>query len=875
MNSLLAGGQYFALGAWLVINSVVTIADDTASSPSHSSAHKVEEIIVFGLRNSLGSALATKRYSDEIVDAVYAQDIHVLPDFSIADSLQRVSGVQISRDRGDGYKVAVRGLSQVATTLNGREIFTANDADGFGRGANIAGIPAEMVSAIHVFKTTSASQVEGGIGGTIDLRSYHPFDFDGHRVSGSIREIYSDLADDAAPHYTLLVSNRWSGAEVGDIGALINFSYQERPYREDKIDISSYFPREDIIPGETVFAPAGVSQYTNLGTQERTGINLILQWRPHSNLEIYSETFYSNSDIIEDTHQINIAVNDATQFVEGSQRLFPGSNDIERITWTDTNVSVLSFIRDTEDKTIQTALGGIWQVDNMTLKSDLSYTRSENSLVFTGPILATTAARFTQDLGASVPRNTFADTDLLNPDNVQFTNLLHIKRPFQERQTAFRLDAEWNTDHAYLTELKVGLRATKRHADNSPGQTADLGGELAGTMASDLPELIMPFPYQDFFPGSSGGIENFLGANLDLARDINAYRDAFGITSPLSTSVSPLSLWDIDEKTQALYVMADIAPASNIIGNLGLRVVRTDETAHGNRSLPAEGGTAPIEINHDYIDYLPSVNLRYDFGEGLYARVAASKTITRQRFSQLSPSLTLFQFVSTPELNSGTAGNPNLKPVRSDNFDIALEQYFSDSNAVHVTGFVKRVTGFITTVSRPETYDGVTYQVTRPDNTSDSQIQGVELGYQQFYDFLPGQWSGLGLQINYTYVDSESEGIISGKKVPLQDLSRHSVNLVGMFEKGSVSARLAYNWRSRYLSGVSSIVGIGSVPVYTDDYGWLDASVTYRFTDRISVALEGNNLLQTVRQSYFDERNRPRRSEVSDVQYSLAFTMRL
>jgi TonB-dependent receptor len=180
----------------------------------------------------------------------------------------------------------------------------------------------------------------------------------------------------------------------------------------------------------------------------------------------------------------------------------------------------------------------------------------------------------------------------------------------------------------------------------------------------------------------------------------------------------------------------------------------------------------------------------------------------------------------------------------------------------------------VTTISNPEVHEGEVYQVSRPQNTSSATVKGLEFGYQQFFDFLPGWMSGLGVQANYTFVDSETPSTILGGNAPLQNLSRHSANLVGMVERGRVSARIAYNWRDRFLSGITNVVDIGSLPVYTQAYGWLDASLGYRISDQMSIAVEGTNLLNTMRKSYYGEATRPQSAWLNDRQISVTATIR-
>lgn len=839
-------------------------------------------VVVRGVRSSLATAQQTKRDRLEIVDAVVADDIVRLPDFSVVDALQRISGVQITRDRGEGGVVVIRGLSQMETLLNGREVFTA----GTGRNLDFADIPSEMVSAIHVQKTSSAEQLEGGLGGTVDLRTRRPFDFTGRELAVSARLVHGDLAKHTKPQVSMLASQRWSLAAAGELGVLVNLSHQRRAFREDqkssgtpmRCDASTADLRRcpELVGGQTVFAPSATSETRSIGERRRTAADVVLQWRPSPAFEWYAEGSYAQLRTIQDSHQINVSAPNASSgsFEAGSVALFPGTSDVSRVTWTDAPVSILSFARDTVDRTRQFAVGGSWQGETLRVKGDLSHTKSFNDLFFSGPIFGGTVAAFTHDLSTRVPGTSVDGTDLLDPANFRYTNLAYRKRPFHGALTAWRLDAEYQAGGGFVESLAAGLRHGRRRASNERGL---IFGDttVTGLSAADLPTLVMPNPY-GFMPGEAApSLRDFMVGNLDLARDPVALRAALGVTVPLPVTGSPLGVWSFDEETQAAYLSAHLkAPAWPLEGKLGLRVVRTRESASGFQSVPGGTGVVPLDVDSRYTDWLPSLSIRYARDDGLVLRAAASKTLTRQNFDQLSPSLMLLRNPVNPALNQGLAGNPELKPVRADNIDLAVEQYFSRTTAIHGTVFWKKVDGFLATESRDEVHEGETYRVSRPRNSLPASIKGIEIGYQQFYDKLPGAWGGLGLQVNYTYVDSRTPAGMEGATMPLQNLSRHSVNLIGMYEHGSVSARIACNWRDRFVNGVTNIVGVGRVPAYTAGYAWLDASLRYRWSDRVSFALEGTNLLRTLRRSHYDVPTRPQSAWLNDRQFSAGLTVR-
>lgn len=821
-------------------------------------------VVVTGKRASMMSAQDIKRDSADIIDAMVADEIHKLPDTSVTDALQRITGVQVLRDRGEGAGVAIRGLTQMENTLNGREVFTA----GSGRNVDFADYPSEMVSRIQVYKTGSAERIEGGVGGAIDLRTRRPFDFKGREVVGSARMIHGDLVKDAQPQFSLLASERWSGAG-GQFGALVNLVHQKRAWREDQKTVSPPVARSDLLAGQTVAAPGGISETTSLGKRERDAASLILEWRPAPGLELYAEASYARFLTLQDSYQINVSA--SPTFVAGSPVLFPGTADIQAVTWTNAPLSVLSFARDTVDRNRQAALGGSWRAGPWSFKGDVSHTNSSNTLFFSGPFMAASVASFSQDVSSRVPGSVVSGTNLLDPANLRYTGVAYRARPFDGKLDAAQADAEYRFGEGFFDTLSAGLRYARRGAGNAPNLV--FGDTTVSLPASAVPGASRPNPYPNIFPGEGvPGIGSYLVGNLAAARDAAALRAAFGITAPLPTIGNPLGVWEINETTQSAYVQTTFKSGRlPLDGNAGVRAVRTRESVAGMRTNPSDAATpVPIDVDSTYTDYLPSLNLRYRAAEGVYVRAAASKTITRPNFNELSPSLTLLPNPVTPANNQGAAGNPDLKPVRSDNLDLALEKYGANGTALTATAFLKRVDGFVSNVARPETHDGVQYQVTRPQNGLAARIKGVELGYLQFFDFVP-VLRGYGLQANYTFVDSDTPHVTLGN-IPLQNLSRNSANLIGIYENERISVRLAGNWRSKFLSSFSTVVG-STQPVYTRGYGWLDASLTCRVGKHLSVAFEGSNLLRTVRSAYYGVETRPQGALLNDRQFSASVTM--
>lgn len=830
---------------------------------------RLERVVVEGVRASAESALARKRDAAGIVDAVVAAEVHKLPDLSVGDALQRVTGVQVTRDRGEASAFAVRGLSQVETTLNGREVFTA----GGGRTLDLADFASEMLAGIDVHKTASAERTEGGLGGSVDLRTRRPFDFAGDATVLSVRHARGDLVRRSAGQATALLSRRMTLPDGGELGVLANLAFQERAWREDQKATGAPAPRTDLLPGLTVAAPGSSSETVSLGTRRRIGGSALVQWRPAPGWELTGELHAAELRTRQDSHQINASA--GSGFVPGSVVLFDGTNDLRSITWTGAPVSVLGFARDTLDRTRQFAIGGRHDRDDWTWSADLSHTRSHNRLFFSGPFFGAQAAEFRHDLSGDVPSTSLAGTDLLDPANLRYTGLAYRVRPFEGSLAAAQLDGEWRVSGGMLERVAFGWRRADRRADNAPGLAfGDVS--LSGLTAADTPGRTQPSPFGDFLDGRAGSIGGFLIADLGGAREPATLREAFGIAAPLPTAGNALGVWRIRERSDALYLRTDWTEArARVDGQLGLRVVQTRSQLAGSRSVPGAGGIAPLQVETATTDWLPSATLRQRLHDGWQWRAAASRTITRPNFDQLSPSLTLVRNPVTPSLNQGGAGNPELRPMRARNLDVALEHVAAGGQAFSLTLFDKNVDGFVVNASQPEAYDGETYLVSRPYNSDPARIRGAELALQRFFDGLPGAWGGLGLRANYTFVDSRTPDRRLGTEVPLQNLSRHSLNLIGLYEQGAWSARLAWNWRSRFLSGVTSVVGLGALPIYTRPYGWLDGAVTWRVGNGVSLAVEAGNLLGTLRRSDFGSATRPQSAWVNDRQWAVGLSVAL
>lgn len=831
-----------------------------AAAPQAAADEGTADIVVTGIRASLQSAQSIKRNADQIVDSIVAEDIGKLPDVNVAEALQRVSGIQVSRDRGEGAGIAIRGLSQVLTTLNGREVFTA----GGGRSFNLQDVPSELLSGIDVYKTPSADLIEGGIGGVVDLRTRKPLDKKGFTFSASARGRYSDLADDVKPMASFLISNSWD-TDAGEFGILLSAAYQERAFATDIINVGAPNGRSDIIAGQSVNTPNGSYQPAIKGNRRRIGIDGIVQWKPKPELEIYGQVSYQDFKSIQTQFGLNIPTNGRTA-IPGTATLFDGTSDIRSVSYSNVPFSTFGVARDTYDENYQYSGGVNYETDKARFNLDVNYSTSKNTLYYSELDLAGVAPRADQDVSTGVPTFLLSGVDLNNIANYTIGAMTRNENYFKGDMWAVKGDASFDVESDFLKSLNFGLRWAKRGMDFTPVRFFQTPGTAAARVnAAGFSDLFMPNPLNNMFSGTTNINQDFLVADPGVLRSMDSFdaiRQQLGITTPVSVSVP--GIYSINETTLAAYAMAkygfDLGNVP-VDGNIGVRVIRTGLHVQGNR-LDA-GSTVPIPIDDDsnYLSVLPSANIRFRLSDELQLRLSASQVLTRPGFSELAPTLTL-----VPAQNTGSSGNPDLRPLKADQFDASLEYYFSPIGSVYLAGFYRNVQNFILTNTVLRTIDGIEYRISAPTNSNQGKIKGIEVGGQTFFDFLPGLLSGFGVQANYTFVDSSTGTSIAGLSTPLTNLSKHSFNVSAIYEKGPLSARLAYNWRDKFLTGLFTNNVVVGLPVYRKAYGWLDASINYDVTQNVTLSLEGSNLTRSKTDTYYGRETLVGNLEQDDIQ---------
>jgi iron complex outermembrane receptor protein len=945
----------------------------------------LKEVVVTGEREAIMTAQRIKQMSVQVVDSVVAADIGKLPDRSVTEVLQRIPGVAIDHTYRDiaghtdpehfqveGAGVSIRGLTYVRSEVNGGDAFTANG----GRQLNFDDVPPELLAGVDVYKNPDAGQIEGGIGGVVNLRTAKPFDFSGSRITGTAGGSWGDLSrGPVQPSASLLMSDRWHTG-IGDVGALVDIAYSKARDRTDGVELWPFFPRTAsqgkasawVPAGQTLWVPDGSSWRSLRYQRTRKGAYVALQWRPTDNLETsltYFGSFYrfhwDENAVFAAYSPYNIQPAPGTNFTFNSAGVFTSgtlydTNDLQNnavgVPYNDDTRSA-----DKHDATNDFRWNLLWDVtDNLTLTTNAQYVRSYT----TGDDFTTALGIAPPWVGLSIngsapPSQSVPQAYMENPANYYWSFTQDGLSRANGSEWAWSEDADYSLGHGFFKSIRVGARAVDRSLltrVSEPGGGYNWAAVSATWMLGwDIPNLAylnqFPSPYMTYgfpnfynggiaapsaviVPGTSittgwpGTFETLQSYSTALCMqttknpNCNGYKVPSLYPAPGSPPTGGVNTQA--EHTYAAYVELPFgmhAGSLPIDGNVGVRVVRTVGTANGNLvmnqfQIPTKpptghslseyvafpGFVVPLAAKNDYTDVLPSLNMVFHWHKDLQSHLAVSEGMSRPSFGQLQAYTTMGAGINNGvETFTGTGnGNPDLKPTKATQVDGTLEWYFAPTGSMSLDVFYKHLTGVVInqvfTLQASDTA-GTPYQftVTGPVNGASGDIKGLELNFQRYFDFLPGFLKGFGTQLNFTYVDSaetldhpvtgaycdstslgadnlnlnlngcDTDGRTFGN-LPLEFLSKYLANAALLYDRGPVSARLAYSWRSKYLMGVNVTSSNGTnaynsdpnspnmgqenlaygIPLYGAAYGELDASLFYNIDEHVTLGFTALNV---------------------------------
>lgn len=891
------------------LTAVPAIAQDAAQSVADEAAPPESAIIVTGFRESLSSALGLKKNETAAIDAIKAEDIAEFPDLNLAESLQRIPGVAISRVNGEGRNISVRGLGPEYTRvrINGMEaIGTTGGTDNSGgvnrgRGFDFNIFSSDLFNSLAVRKTASADVEEGSLGATVDLTIARPFDFSKPTVSISAQGSYNDLSRKVTPRISTLATTT---NDAGTFGVLMSISYEERRIKEEGANITRWtyggfnggFNAASTLPGKTI-AQINDSNATGNGlfhpripglvsydiNQKRLGAALAVQMRPAESTLISIDGLYSRLDGTRAEAQL--------QAISFSRSGSGKPQTIIRDGVVDADNNIVSGRFDNVDLRSQARFdklvtdfyevtGNLEQELGESLKFTglVGYSKSafRNPVQTTVTIDAVNTQNFQYDFSSRFPA-IVPGVDVTSPASFGFVNgtsEVRIRPQTVDNSfTTAKGALEWKASDILTFKGGVDWR---RFSYNSTEQRRIQGETRVNSLtASQLAAGTQLF--SDFGRGLNlpqGTPTGWVVPNLDyFANNYGIYSDPVYQTGGVENATARGSYITVTEKDLGAWAMTAFNMADAglpLRGDVGLRYVNTKQFSTGYASQGASINFVTAERSYDR--WLPSANLVFDVTPQLLVRLAAAKTLARAGIASLSPGGNLNVSGGNRSFSSG---NPDLKPTESTNLDFAVEWYPTKGAIYSVALFQKDIGTFVQTLAVTVPFAalglpdsllaGTTasptddFIVSRPVNSNGGKLQGFEVNVQQPFSFLPGVLANFGALANYTYVKSDIDYLTSANgqssvTAPLLGLSKNAANLTLYYEDSKFSVRGSVAYRSKYLTAVPGTEG--NAFNGTNSTTNLDAQMSYAITDNLKVSLEAINLLDTKNDQFVDETNR-------------------
>ncbi|MFC0170038.1 TonB-dependent receptor [Pseudoduganella danionis] len=621
------------------------------------------------------------------------------------------------------------------------------------------------------------------------------------------------------------------------------------------------------------------------GERERPAANVALQWKPNSDAVYTFESMY-NGYRDKTFNQLLFSFvdwwGDLGSNPASSITTFPGTNIIKS-----RNVNNVYGFNSGDYTTSATdsyvyALNGKWDIsDRLKLEGDLSYQTSTYHSEFTATRIDRTAPSIAVDFNAGGNNTAFRfnnNADLTDPTKWNVAQFYDNANRNKGSAATASLGGVYDADWGALKTLHFGLRFDDRKASEANRtQSAFLGRNLAtlgaaysstnsgfGTAIADVPRAwIEPNAY-------------YIRDHIDEWRKMYNSVDANFLTTD---KLSLQKTFEIDEKTNNLFLMGNTENelfGHRLRGNFGMRYVKVDTDMTFYKVDATSKAVTPSSASKSTSKFLPSMTLIYDPSKDVVVRANYGQTLRRPNFGDLNPVLQLADDVSKVGYGSGSGGNPDLKPTRSTNLDLTGEWYFQKDSAVYGTLFKRKIDGLVVSLRHKVHVDpandpfrnstsggnhanGYDYVINSPVNASNGNIQGGELGLIYFPKGLPSLLDGLGFQGSYTRLSSsqnvpdanDAGEIVSQLETPFFGVSHSSYNATLAYEKGPISARLSYVWRSGFLAQNEAALFANPIGIWRSPEKSIDMQISYKINDRMSIDISGVNLTNEMQQQYY------------------------
>lgn len=820
----------------------------------------VTTVTVTGIRRAIEDAIAVKRESTGIVEAISSEDIGKLPDVSIAESLARLPGLSAQRVNGQAQSISIRGTSGDLSTalLNGREqVTTSSD-----RTVEYDQYPSELINAVTVYKTGDASVIGQGLSGTVDLQTIKPLSLRERTVTVNVRgeknskgEISPgspDTGSRVSASYIDQFANRTIGVAIGYA-------------RQDKPNVGQQFETWDWVDqaeGSSVKVPKGMKSMAITGDQVRDGLMGVLEFRPNRNFSSTFDVYHSRFDQEEIRRGIEMPLKD-----DGSVT-FTNGNVVNGTMVEGTANNVNPVVRNNrmtrEDKLTAFGWNNRFSSGDWVGIVDISRSKADHKEELI-EINAGLPTRQTLDFsynGGTIPTlalsGVYTDPALLRIGG-QFDNG-YVNAPYMtDKMTSARASIERKFDNAYFSSLELGFNVSKREKEKAHLET---GFQKLGDGS--------------FAPGVINGTQGLYGLQDALTWDINAVLGSnFGPYTPsVLVPWGATKNWSIDEKVKTGYAKLNIDTelmGMALRGNVGMQVIKTDQSSTANtlRAWPF-ADLVPLTDGKKYTDYLPSLNLAWSLPEQQFIRFGAGKTLARAKLNQLNAALEVGLTQQSTGTPWGNGGNAQLDPWRAKQVDLSWEKYFGNKGYVSAAGFYKDLSSYIYSVTVPRDFSefnlqGATSQIgtmTQPMNGEGGSLKGLELAASVPLDMVSPMLDGFGVTANASFTNSEISIVdqrFGSLAIPLPGLSKRVFNVTAYYENDGFSARISQRYRSDFVGEIGGIGGATELTyVKADKVVDLQLGYDFKGIEGLSVLFQVNNLTDTAFRSYAGTEDRPR-----------------
>jgi iron complex outermembrane recepter protein len=817
------------------------------------------DIVVTGFRAALESAIAEKKDRDQVVESISAEDIGKLPDASIAESISRLPGLTSQRVSGRSNVISIRGFAPdfSTTLLNGREQTSTGD----NRAVEYDQYPSETMSQVLVYKTGQADLVGQGLSGTVDLRTVRPLDYGRRAISVGARGSYADLGalNAGSKEYGYRLSATYIDQFANDtLGIALSANYLDEPYQIQEFNAWGYAGTVNDGPP---FVIGGSKSYVSSTQLKRLGLSGTVQWRPHPNFTSTVDAFYSDFDDDQVKRGIELplfwggrplsnAVVEGNQVVSGT---FTGVKGVIRNDSFERKAKLYSF-----------GWNGSWQGDdgwNVTADVSLSKTDRTETVLETYAGTAYGAANGATDTIDFVSTETgaffssrldYSDPNLIRLTDPQGWGGSNVQagyyngRIVEDRILQYRLEVEKELE-GFLRSVKVGMNYTDRDKSLTPDEYLLVlpNGALEATIPSQ------------FILGSTS--QDYLGLGPILSYDPRALLDGGVYTRVLNTSFDvPAKAYTISEDLMSVYAQANIDQdigTARLTGNVGAQVVWAEQDSSG--LVAANGALNPVTAGADYVDFMPSVNLSLRTAGDFVIRAAAARQVMRPRLDDMRVALS-YGYDTANQIINGGGGNPFLRPIRSNSYDLSFEKYFGTSGYIAAQFFYKDLKSYVYNLERVFDYTGYPLPSNAPPGVSPiglantpingdgGSIYGVELAGTLPLGQFTSALDGFGLTGGVSYTETEISPTPGGDPEDIPGYSKWVANGTAYFEKWGFNVRGSVRYRSTFQGELSGFAA-NRVRRRALDETIFDAQVGYDFQpgsalEGLSVFVQGQNL---------------------------------